>query len=128
MHRFICLISIVFILGIVNISYSSPAQQEELTLEMAKKIRPLPPVGLVAIYTCKKVELSWKRHSLESVTSYEIYRWRKNKPTRITTTQGLNIFDSKGGRSDVYTVRARKSYGTKSPHSPMVVVTDNCRK
>jgi len=127
MYRFIYLVFAIFILGTINISYSSPVQQEELTPEMAKKIPPVPPVGLAATYTCKGVELSWKRHSLESVTSYEIYRWRKNKSTRIVTTRSLDFFDKKGRRNDGYTVKAINSYETRSPHSPKISAITNCK-
>src|SRR3989338_3887989 len=128
MHRFICLTFVIFILGTVNTSYSSPVQQEELTPEIAKKIPPFPPVGLTAVYTNRGVEISWKRHALESVISYEIYRLTtKKRLVHIATTRKLIFFDKNGKCNSTYTVRAVNSYGTKSPHSPGVTVRATCK-
>lgn len=126
MHRLICLTMILFTFYTANATTQNSSQQE-LTPKEYKRIPPFPPVGLTAVYTHKGVKLSWQRHALESIISYEVYRSRGQKrPIRLITTKNLSFFDKKGRCNNAYTIKAVRYDGTKSSDSSKITAV--CKK
>ena len=128
MNHFIICVALVMSLCVISISAQQSSKVEELTVDEARKITPFPPVGLTTTYTHKGVALTWKRHALDIITKYGVYRSRgKGAFHRIATTSNSTFFDKKGRCNDMYTVTAISAEHPESPRSASIKVT-NCKR
>ncbi len=107
-------------------------QIQEMTPEDAKRIPPLPPVGIILGCVNGKVDVSWKPYVLETVSRYGhyvVYRSRnKGHFVKIAVVkQSTHFTDKRSRRGDSYALSAVNNYKVESQLSVPVKLKTSCK-